>query len=251
MCITELFKGLLMANAIRKSPPPCKINVDVIHTFISNRNTGEPKNDDLAATLHLIVICAEQVIGFQRFYLERAQRQTDCAKSVRILTVDSIALLYSMLGAIRGSFVNVTASAVEMLMENSHENLLRLRSDASATVSISTSEEDATKDSRFLLAKLPFEFRMPASYRMEYSSTAVTDMKCSIAPFVAIIDSAMTKLVQVVDLLAGVRATGAHTAKKSSSNAAPAQHAVTLQNESAVREDRATLLTQTIIHVAR
>ena len=228
------------------------------HSHVLHRDEKSCDLPDCAAIFHLIVINAEQVIKVQHKNVHGTVPAVEdkvefFANSMRILSADSVTLLYTMLSTVRGLYSDINVNSASLLAANSHEQMQHLRSTSIAVSSVPSTESDEvmSMDQNILkVMELPLEFQSPATYKKDFHSPAVAkSVGTNAAAFLSIIDTATVQLTQVVDNLAIKRVSGANTnrAQKVALLTPPSSS----MGEAAVRENRAFLLTQTIIHIAR
>lgn len=208
-----------------------------------HRETHGSDIDNLSAIIHLIVLSAEQVILLQ-------QDSLNSASSLRVLSADSIALLHTMLSTTKGMYADVSATSTSILKMNNHEQMQYLRMTPATTGHIIEITSTACPNT-LKLADLPPDIVVPPVYRKDIISPAVVNCGHRAAPFSIIVDNAATNLMSIVDAFAVKRVSNDTTsASKRISVVSPATVS-TASVEAAMREDRAMLLTQAIIHVAR
>lgn len=215
-----------------------------IHRETHGSEIGNP-----SATIHLVVLNAEQVIAVQQDGLQSAS-------AMRVLNIDSLALLHTILSTARGLYADVSSTSASVLKSNRHEQMVQLRVTPAVAPAHSLVPEITTSapPNTLQLTDLPSNTVVAPVYKKNFNSPAVANRGGhSAASLMLIVDNAEASLMRIVDTLAGNRVSsstsGGSSSKKVSIIAPVPASAPSV--EAAVREDRATLLTQTIIHIAR
>ncbi len=178
-----------------------------------------------------------------------------------VYTNEHLAVLQSILFTLLGVCTNVSESFANMIKKNAQETMLLLRQNAqksspsTGSIKVSIIQEmdtsaqtscAAEESSSTVFQKLSEELRIPSSYRVNYTSTALF---LSLQPaatntnnaFYTIVSRAITDLSILSETISTNRVT--RSSKLSSKT--------NVSVDSALREDRSAVLTQSIIIIAR
>jgi len=179
---------------------------------------------------------------------------------------EHLAILQSILFTLLGVCTNVSESFTNMIKENAQETMLLLRQNAqkvgaqksspsTGSVKVSLIQEmdtiaqtsvAAEESASSVFQKLSEDLRIPPSYRVDYTSTALF---LSLQPaatntsnaFYSIVSKAITDLSTLSDTISTNKA--ARSTKLGSKT--------NVNVDGAIREDRSAVLTQSIINIAR
>eukprot|EP01032_Pedospumella_encystans_P008550 gene8550-10136_t len=225
--------------------------------LLTASNRGD-QNEETLVLLYLTAVYVGALIELEQSFLSSTSAPS-------VYTNEHLAILQSMLFTLLGLCTEVSESFANMIKENAQETMLLLRQSApkvgapiskpstvSPKVSIiqevssiaesASAEENASPE----FQKLSEGLRIPASYRANYTSTALLPSLQPIttntnSAFKSIVSKAISDLSTLCGTISTNRASrSSKLGTKSSAN-----------TDSIIREDSSAVLTQSIINIAR